>query len=107
MNAALRRISCPSCCILTAALVASLALVGCDDDDFTETYQNCRVADYGGGEQYKLCCTAVCEYHYHYDYWDDDEYEVECQENPTCSTATGSACPDWVIEDQGYPPCLY
>ncbi len=95
--------------MMAAALMGALALVGCDDwdddhEDFTETYQNCEVIDYGGGEQYKLCCTATC--HFHYDY-DDGDYTEQCQEDRTCSTPTGSACPNWVITQYGYPPCLY
>ncbi len=106
MNAALRTTR-TSCWTTTAALVAALALVGCgdwddDDEDYTETSQNCRVIDYGEGEQYKLCCTATCYYHY-----DWDEYVEQCQEDQTCSTPTGSACPSWVVEQYGYPPCFY
>lgn len=104
MNAALRRATPTWCWIMAAALVAALALVGCgdDDDDYTATSQNCQVTDYGGGEQYTLCCTLTCHYHY-----DHDEYVEQCQEDRTCSTPTGSACPDWVIEGHDYPHCYY
>jgi hypothetical protein len=93
--------------IMAAALVGALALAGCDDwddddEDYTETYQNCQVIDYGDGEQYKLCCTTTCYFHY-----DEDEYTQQCQEDRTCSTPTGSACPNRVIEQYGYPPCFY
>lgn len=94
---------------MRAALVGALALFGCgdddhhhDDDDYTETFENCQVIDYGGGEQYKLCCTATCYYHY-----DHHEYVEECREERTCSTSTGSPCPNSVIEAYGYPPCFY
>lgn len=106
MNAALGKTTRTSCWMMTAALVGALALVGCDDwdddEDYTETYQNCEVIDYGEGEQYKLCCTATCYFHF-----DHDEYTEQCQDDRTCSTPTGAACPSWVIERYGYPPCFY
>ncbi|MBP1686241.1 MAG: hypothetical protein H6Q33_2384 [Deltaproteobacteria bacterium] len=105
MNAALRRRNRTSGWIMAAAFAAALTVVGCgddDDEDYTETYQNCQVADYGGGEQYKLCCTVTCNYHY-----DDDEYVAQCAESRTCTTATGSACPTWVVQENRYPPCPY
>lgn len=105
MNAALRWTKCASYGIMAAALVAALALVGCgddDDEDWTETYQNCQAVDYGNGQQYTLCCTATCKYH-----WDDDEYVAQCQENRTCTTASGSACPSSVTDGIHYPPCPY
>jgi len=91
--------------VMAVALVAALALVGCDDDDdedYSATSENCQVIDYGEGEQYELCCTVNCYYHY-----DDDEYVEQCLEERTCSSSTGSACPHWVIEEYDYPPCIY
>ena len=106
MNAALSRATRARCWIMAAALVAALAPVGCgddcDDEDYTETYQNCQVTDYGAGEQYTLCCTLTCSYHYD---CDDDKYVEQCAQQRTCTSPTGSACPPSVIEKPGYPPC--
>lgn len=91
--------------LMTAALAAALMLGGCgddDDDDWTETYQNCQAVDYGNSQQYTLCCTVTCKYH-----WDDDEYVAQCQESRTCTTASGGACPSSVTDGIRYPPCPY
>jgi len=65
MNAALRRTTRTSCWIMTAALVAALALAGCATTTtrITRDVSELPGHDYGNGEQYKLCCTVTCNYH--------------------------------------------
>ena len=104
MKAVLRRTRRTSCWILAAALLGGFTLAGCgdDDEDYTETFQNCQVIDGGEGEQYEVCCTVTC--HYHYDY---DEYAAQCHEDRTCSTSAGSPCPDGAVDEHDYPHCYY
>jgi hypothetical protein len=92
--------------MIAAVVVAALAMAGCggDDDDYTATAQNCQVVEYGEGEQYKLCCTVTCYYHY-----DNDHYSEQCSEARSCvpvAPTTGD-CPQPVIDENDYPRCPY
>lgn len=87
--------------------VFALVLVGAgcdwdDDDDYSYHTENCRSVDYGGGEEYELCCRLSC--HGEYDY---DHAHEHCDEEYTCESSTEDDCPPFVIDDNWYPECIY
>ena len=41
-----------------------------------------------------------------YDYDDDDFYE-RCDEEYSCRSSTGDACPIDIVDEFGYPDCIY
>lgn len=89
--------------------VFALALVGAgcdwdDDDDYSYHTENCTSVDQGGGEEYELCCRLSC--YGEYDYYDDDFYE-RCDEDYSCESSTGDECPTEIVDEFGYPYCIY
>jgi hypothetical protein len=91
---------------LAAVLLLALVGGGCDwdDDDYSYVTENCTSVDQGGGEEYELCCRLRCEGEYDYD--DDDFYE-RCDEEYSCRSSTGDACPIDIVDEFGYPDCIY
>jgi hypothetical protein len=92
------------CGIAAAALTAALALsgCGCDDEDSSATAQNCQVLNVDN-EQYTLCCTLTCNYHYD----DNGNYSQTCTQLRSCATPSGAACPPAIANGDAYPPCPY
>jgi hypothetical protein len=90
------------------ASVLALALVaaGCDwdDDDYSYYTENCTSVDLGGGEEYELCCRLKCAGEYDYD---DDHFSERCSESYSCESSTGDDCPREVVDEYGYPDCIY
>ncbi len=86
--------------ILTFAVIGS----GCyhHDDDYSYQTENCTSVDLGGGEEYELCCRLACQGEYDY----DDSHE-SCREEYSCESSTHDPCPRVVIDQYGYPPCIY
>jgi hypothetical protein len=88
--------------LLASVLALMLFGAGCGDDDYSYRTENCTSIDYGGGDEYELCCRLRC--HGECDY---DECHESCDEEFSCESSTGDPCPPDVIEDYGYPHCIY
>jgi hypothetical protein len=89
--------------VVALALAALLGTAGCDDsDDYSWTSENCYSVDLGEGEEYELCCKLKCKGEYDY-----DDYHEECTETYYCTGPTDDPCPHEIIEEYGYPSCVY
>lgn len=90
---------------LGSVLVLALVAGGCDwddDDDYSYVTENCTEIDLGGGEEYELCCRLKCSGEYDY-----DDYYERCTESYSCESFSDDDCPPEVIDEYGYPNCIY